>query len=158
MITTTLRNPQGFCLENLNIPNKIHYIVQKQDWETLDQEFQQLTSPRGLLYQTLLKYICFKSIEFMISIRDSSNEWEEDGIWHDDGSRILAFSLSLTLEHEKIEGGYLGIRKKGEQNFVKISTPPFGTMIVFLTGIHGYEHKIHQVTKGRRIVIAGWCT
>lgn len=158
MITPILRNPQGFYLENLNIPNKIHYFLTQQDWGALDKEFQLLTSPGGLIYETLLNYVYFKDIEFMISIRDSKNEWEEDGIWHDDGSRILAFSLSLTLDHHEIEGGNLGIRKKEEQDFIKIPTPPYGTMIVFLTGVHGYEHKIHQVTKGRRIVIAGWCT
>lgn len=158
MISSILRLPQGFCLEILNIPDKIRHLVLFEDWPELDKEFQRLTSKGGLIHNTLLKYIYFKDIEFMISIRDSANPWEEDGIWHDDGSRILAFSLSLTLDHQNIEGGTLGIRRKGEEEFIEIPTPPFGTMIIFLTGVHGHEHKIHQVTKGRRLVIAGWCT
>src|SRR5690606_2217770 len=158
MIPLTLRKPQDFYLENLNMSQSVIECIKKDDWNNLDLEFQKLTSPGGEIHTLLLKYICFENIEFMISIRDSANAWEEDGIWHDDGSRVLAFSLSLTLNHENLEGGFLGIRKKGEEEFVKIPTPPFGTMIVFLTGVHGYEHKIHQVTNGRRIVIAGWCS
>lgn len=158
MIAPFLRLSQGFCLENLNISQYVKHLVVQEDWKSLDEEFQRLTQKGGEIHSYLLKYIYFKNIEFIISIRDSTNEWEEDGIWHDDGSRVLAFSLSLTLDHENLEGGVLGVRKKGEVEFHKIPTPPFGTIIVFLTGVHGYEHKIHQVTKGKRIIIAGWCS
>jgi Rps23 Pro-64 3,4-dihydroxylase Tpa1-like proline 4-hydroxylase len=92
----------------------------------------------------------------MLAIRDSQNEWEEDGIWHDDGSRQFAISLSLNEFPETIEGGKLGFRKKGEEKITLIPTPKFGEMIVFLSGIHGYEHRTHQVTKGRRIILVGW--
>lgn len=152
------REPQGFCLDYLNISPRIIECIKKNDWNIVDKEFQKLTSPGGEIFNLLLNYFCFKNIEFMISIRDSANNWEEDGIWHDDGSRVGAFSLSLTLEPEKIEGGILGIRKKGEEQFHKIPTPPLGTMIIFLTGTSGHEHRIHAVTKGRRIVVAGWCS
>lgn len=158
MISPIFSNPQGFCLESLNISQCIIDCIKKNDWNKLDEEFQKLTSPGGEIFQRLLNYIYFESIEFMISIRDSAHEWEEDGIWHDDGSRVLAFSLSLTLEPDKLQGGVLGIRKKGQEDFIKIPTPAFGTMIVFLTGVHGFEHRIHQVTSGRRIIIAGWCS
>ena len=47
------------------------------------------------IFEFLKQFHDFNFIEFIISIRDSQNEWEEDGIWHDDGSRVFAFSLSL---------------------------------------------------------------
>lgn len=158
MIAPVLKKNQGFRLENLNISPCVIECIKNSDWNKLDQEFQKLTRPGGAVFELLLNYIYFNEIEFMISIRDSDYEWEEDGIWHDDGSRLLAFSLSLTVDHQQLVGGVLGIRRKGEEEFIKIPTPALGTMIVFLTGVHGYEHRIYAVTKGRRIVIAGWCS
>ncbi len=108
--------------------------------------------------QKLAKGICsFSKIETMISIRDSKNEWEEDGIWHDDGSRVLAFSLSLTDEAHQVQGD-LEIRKKESLSTQSIPTPAFGTAIIFLTGIHGYEHRTRAVKNGRRIMLVGWCS
>lgn len=158
MTPLVFRIPKGFCLDFLNISQDIVECIKKNDWNKIDNIFQSLTAPKGAIFEHLLNYIHFEQIETMISIRDSQNEWEEDGIWHDDGSRVLAFSLSLTLNTEELEGGHLGIRKKGESEFVKIPTPALGEMIVFLTGVHGYEHKIHAVTKGKRIVLVGWCS
>ena len=158
MTPLVFRLPKGFCLDFLNISQVIVECIKKNDWNIVDKEFQALTSPGGQIYQHLLSYIQFNNIEYMISIRDSENEWEEDGIWHDDGSRVLAFSLSLTLNSHELEGGHLGIRKKGEVEYQKILTPEIGNMIVFLTGVHGFEHKIHAVTKGRRIMLVGWCS
>jgi hypothetical protein len=117
-----------------------------------------------LIFEELRRYERFSEIEFIISIRPSIRsplqEIDEDGIWHDDGSRVLAFSLSLTLDHAGLEGGRLEIRKRsaspGESAF--IATPPFGTMIIFATGHLGFEHKINRVVRGERIIIAGWCT
>jgi hypothetical protein len=71
---------------------------------------------------------------------------------------VFAFSLSLTLEPEKIKGGRLGVRPKGQDQFFEIPTPGFGTIILFLTGLYGFEHKIHQVKEGKRVIIAGWCS
>ena len=157
-----LKNPElfkrGFHLSYYPLPDEVRNAVINEDWNRLDQEIKILTGPHGGLYQFLQQFHDFNEIEFIISIRDSQNEWEEDGIWHDDGSRVFAFSLSLTLHPEEIEGGRLGIRPKGEEHFLEIPTPSFGTIILFLTGIYGFEHKIHQVKKGRRIIIAGWCS
>ena len=113
-----------------------------------------------MIFDELRKYAEFSEIEFIISIRSSLEYPDEDGIWHDDGSRLLAFSLSLTLDHEGVEGGRLEIRKRGSETSPSevITTPPFGTMIVFSTGQSGFEHKINRVTSGERIIIAGWCT
>jgi hypothetical protein len=107
----------------------------------------------------LREYARFSEIEFIISIRSSLESPDEDGIWHDDGSRVLAFSLSLTIEHQEIGGGKLEIRRRGSPDACgAIPTPPYGTLIVFATGQSGYEHKIGRVERGERIIIAGWCT
>lgn len=148
----------GFHLTFFPLTEEVRNIVRSEKWDELDREFQKLTSSEGKLFQHLQTFHEFTSIEFIISIRDSENDWEEDGIWHDDGSRIFAFSLSLTEDADAIEGGRLGVKRKNEENFVEVPTPGFGGMIVFLTGLYGFEHKIHQVTKGRRIIIAGWCS
>lgn len=147
---------QGFHLTYFPLSDEIKNLVTQEKWNELDQEFHKLTAKDGRLFKFLSDFHDFENIEFIISIRDSSNEWEEDGIWHDDGSRVFAFSLSLTLGD--VKGGRLGIRHRGEDNFVQIPTPSYGGIILFLTGIYGFEHKIHQVLEGKRIIIAGWCS
>lgn len=147
---------RGYHIENYSLPPAVLESLRLQDWEALNESFLQLTSSQGDLFKFLQNFHEFQKIEFIISIRDAENEWEEDGIWHDDGSRVFAFSLSLT--EGIVEGGKLGVRKKNSQEMDLISTPAYGSIILFLTGIHGYEHKIHRVEKGRRIIIAGWCS
>lgn len=148
----------GFHLTFFPLPPEVKQAVQTENWQQLDVLIQKISARDESLWNFLQTFHDFNQIEFIISIRDSQNDWEEDGIWHDDGSRVFAFSLSLTLEPEKVEGGRLGIRRKDSKNFLEIPTPSYGGIILFLTGLYGYEHKIHQVTKGRRIIIAGWCS
>ncbi len=148
----------GFHLTYFPLTDELRNAVRAEDWKVVDETFKSLTQPRGRLFEFLKTFHEFSSIEFILSIRDSNTEWEEDGIWHDDGSRIFAFSLSLTEDHENLEGGKLGVKRKNEDHVTLIPTPSFGGIILFLTGMYGFEHKIHQVTKGRRIIIAGWCT
>ena len=146
----------GYHLSYFPLSQEIQNFITSENWAGLDNEFQKLTAKGGRLYQFLSEYHDFESIEFIISIRDATNDWEEDGIWHDDGSRVFAFSLSLTAS--EVKGGRLGIRRKGEDQFVQLPTPSRGGIILFLTGIYGFEHKIHQVLEGKRIIIAGWCS
>lgn len=157
-----LKNPalfqNGFHLSYFPLSDEVREAVQKEDWPLLDKLIQDLINPHGRLREFLLQYHDFNEIEFIISIRDASNDWEEDGIWHDDGSRVFAFSLSLTSEPQMISGGRLGIRQKDHETYLEIPTPSFGGIILFLTGLYGFEHRIHQVTKGQRIIIAGWCS
>lgn len=158
MLKTPELFSHGFHVTHFPLSEDIKTLVINEDWNELDLAFKSLTAKVGPLFQFLRNFHDFENIEFIISIRDSANDWEEDGIWHDDGSRVFAFSLSLTLEPENVKGGRLGIRRKGDENFFEIPTPGFGTIILFLTGIYGFEHKIHQVKAGRRIIIAGWCS
>lgn len=148
----------GFHLTYFPMGDEVREWVERDNWKAVDNEFKKLTAPGGRLFRTLLQYHDFTSIEFIISVRDSQSPDEEDGVWHDDGSRVFAFSLSLTLDSDAVAGGRLGIRRKGDTNYIDIPTPSFGGMILFLTGIYSFEHKIHRVTKGRRVIIAGWCS
>lgn len=157
-----LKQPQlfqdGFHLASFSLSTEVKECVLKENWGQLDHMFKNLLNCDGELFRFLNSFHEFSSIEFIISIRDAANEWEEDGIWHDDGSRVFAFSLSLTLKPNTLAGGKLGIRRKGEDLYKEIPTPEFGGIILFLTGVHGFEHKIHQVRNGRRVIIAGWCS
>lgn len=159
-ITRKLHRPhlfaRGYHIESFTLDSTIRDFVSNKNWDSLNDAFQRLTSPEGSLFQFLKTFHDFDQIEFIISIRDAADEWEEDGIWHDDGSRVFAFSLSLT--DEKISGGKLGFKRKNSEEIDYIPTPSYGSIILFLTGVHGFEHKIHRVEKGRRIVIAGWCS
>lgn len=148
----------GFHLSYFSLGEDIETLVRTENWTELDQTFKKLTSKDGRLYEFLQNYHDFNEIEFIISVRDSKNEWEEDGIWHDDGSRVFAFSLSLTLNPDDVVGGRLGVRLRGEERQFEIPTPGFGRIILFLTGLYGYEHKIHRVKEGKRVIIAGWCS
>lgn len=149
---------QGYHLSYFPSGDEIEALVRQADWPALDQAVAVLCAQDGSLYRFLQRFHDFSSIEFIISIRDAANDWEEDGIWHDDGSRVFAFSWSLSLSSEEIKGGRLGIRPMGQENDVQIPTPRMGGIILFLTGLYGFEHKIHQVKAGRRIIIAGWCS
>jgi len=148
----------GFKIIKFPLPHEISQLVKAEDWEAIDKIFLELNSPNGEIFEFMNKLHPIKKIEQMISIRDANNPWEEDGIWHDDGSRNIAYSLSLTMNPSEISGGKLGLRKIGSTKFEEIPTPRFGEAVVFLTGNWGYEHKIHQVISGRRIILVGWCT
>jgi hypothetical protein len=148
----------GFHLTYFPLTEELRNHVRNANWNEVDETFKALTSPKGGLFEFLKTFHDFSTIEFIISIRDADSEWEEDGIWHDDGSRVFAFSLSLTEEAEKLKGGKLGVKRKNEEQIALIPTPSYGGMILFLTGMYGFEHKIHKVTKGRRVIIAGWCS
>lgn len=149
----------GHTIVNIDLPKKIEGLIKEENYQQLDELIAAEVKPSGIIFEVLNQF-CQKlsSIEFIISLREAKNEWEEDGIWHDDGSRFLAFSLSLT--DTPPEGGILEIKKKDtpEKDSFKIKTPNYGQMIIFKTGIDGYEHKINRVTKGARLIIAGWCT
>ncbi|NBU21784.1 2OG-Fe(II) oxygenase [bacterium] len=152
----------GYFLISLKLPEEIKRSVINRHWLALDQAIQKETQRGGIIFEELYKVLQFTQIEFIISIRSSLEIPDEDGIWHDDGSRKLAFSLSLTLNPGEIKGGILEIRRRDQQSSFcpshALPTPTFGTMIVFATGIYGFEHKINKVSQGERIIIAGWCT
>ena len=146
----------GYCVMPVGLNRELREFIREQDFDAIDSHFQARLSPKADLFNQLRTLCSFTKTEFIISLRESNNEWEEDGIWHDDGSRDMAFSLSLT--ETPPEGGMLELRVKGSLFSTFLITPPMGEMIVFQTGKKGYEHKINAVTKGSRLVIAGWCS
>lgn len=146
----------GHFLLDVSLPEELSKWINKKNYQEIDTYFQKELSLSGNLFKTLKLFCPVQEIEFIISKRSAEDEWEEDGIWHDDGSRILAFSLSLTKTSPA--GGVLEIRKKGMPFSSYLLTPQYGEMIVFSTGEQGYEHKINAVTSGERLIIAGWCT
>lgn len=138
------------------LPQAIIDFARTENWLAIDQYFLEAERPGGALFEFLSQSLEFTSIEHIISIRTTPDD--EDGIWHDDGSRILGFTLSLTPDPDKIIGGHLRFRKKTEEDFVSLPTRPLGEMLIFKTGIYGFEHMVSAVTQGKRVLIAGWCS
>jgi len=146
----------GIIEKTFPLPEVVINYLHSENWQALDQYFLEAEKPHGLLFEFMKPYLDFTSIEHIIAIRSAPDD--EDGIWHDDGSRILGFSLSLTENHQQVTGGELRFRKKGEAEFQSITTRPMGQILIFQTGIYGFEHMVSAVTKSKRIVIAGWCS
>jgi len=143
--------------EQLPLPQSLKPLIIEKRWQDLDRAVEPLIRPGGVVFKLLHKIIAQKRIEYIISVRDGESPYEEDGIWHDDGSRPLAFSLGLTLDPESVEGGILELREKGDSHVYQWSALPFGKICVFKTGVDGYEHRVLKVTQGTRVVMAGWC-
>ena len=149
---------QGFVCDRFPLSEQLRRLVEAENWIEVDRAMGRLLQSDGALFRQLERYHTFTDIEHILAIRDAADPDEEDGIWHDDGSRSLAMTLSLTCDAHWIEGGRLGIRRKGEGGGVLLPTLELGDMDVYLTGRYGYEHRIHRVRGGRRVVVAAWCS
>jgi hypothetical protein len=146
----------GFAVADFPLEDCVQKFIQDKDWKALDQYFLEISKTGGLLNSFLSNYLDFKMLEHIIAIRSAPGD--EDGIWHDDGSRTCGFSLSLNLAPESITGGELRFKKKDSTLPEIFPILPYGKIVIFLSGIYGYEHMVSAVTKGERIVIAGWCS
>lgn len=146
----------GYTVESWSLPDHWKNLILNKNYIQLDKELQQLLLPEAPFYQELAKYESFSQIESMLALRDETDL--DDGIWHDDGSRKLAFSLSLCLEHLNIRGGQLEIRKKGSSLKHSIGPLPYAQAVIFLTGQSNFEHRTLRVTGGERLIAAGWCS
>lgn len=144
----------GHSLLELDLSREILDCARQKDFDRLDSLMSEFVQKR--LAPLLAEYKEFNHIEHIISYRRGDDPYEEDGIWHDDGSRVLAFSLSLNVLGE-IAGGTLGFRKKGADS-IELGPYPAGTLLIFKTGMDGYEHRTARVIKGERLVCAGWCS
>jgi hypothetical protein len=146
----------GYLPFQLELPNKkIMEWIMAKNWKELDRFIGELTQPKGSIFQLAKNIIPIKDSEYILALRQAP---DEDGIWHDDGSRILAFTLSLNAQPESIDGGELELRKKGEQDIQRFPIFPFGHGLFFLTGVHDFEHRVCKVIHGQRIIAAGWFT
>jgi hypothetical protein len=159
MITHSELKNTGYTKVQLNLPLELHELIVTKNYQLIDQFFTDCLKPMGFLSEILKNYGSFQSTEHILTLRSAEDplEPDEDGIWHDDGSRFFAFSLGLNLKNEMIAGGDLLFRLKG-QNEILFRHPPlaYGELLVFLTGIWGFEHKVEAVTKGQRLHCAGW--
>ena len=153
LVPELLKN--GLIQLQVDLPQKIKVLIEKKDYVALDSALGELVCKQGLLYKTLSNKAHFEEIEYITAIRTDP---DEEGIWHDDGSRILGFTLGLNFKDQHIEGGELIFRVKGSNQVNSLSAPSYGTLTVFLTGLFGYEHKVTKVSKGFRLVMAGWCS
>lgn len=146
----------------VELPEEFLAHLLKNDLQSLDIAYQNSLKPKAFLWSFLENFCKFKSLEGIVAVREAPQD--DQGIWHDDGSRALAFSLSLNLEPKSIEGGELLLRprfqfKDNEDTGATVFTVrPYGTILLFKTGLDGFEHRVTQVTKGKRIVLAGWCS
>ena len=147
---------QNIIQRTYPLPAEIIEHVKNENWPAIDQYFLEAERPGGALFEFMKDFLTFTSIEHIISIRTTPDD--EDGIWHDDGSRILGFTLSLTPNPDKIVGGHLRFRRKSEPDFVSLPIRPLGEMLIFKTGIYGFEHMVSAVTAGKRVLVAGWCS
>ena len=142
----------GHINDKWEIPPSWRAAILAKDWQALDSLAFEALAPNGALREILEKYCPVQRIEHLISLREAP---DEDGIWHDDGSRDLAFSLALSLSSFKGEG--LSLRKRGDlANSYSIPYRPYGSLTCFLTGSNGYEHRTNRVEVGSRLVLAGW--
>ena len=150
----------GFIVLDFPLPDLVLNLIHNENWRELDQYFLDISKEDGVLKHFLSEHLDFKILEHIIAIRTDflDNIPDEDGIWHDDGSRFLGFSLSLNLDPLSIAGGELRFRTKNSPTLNVFAPLPYGKVVLFLSGIFGYEHMVSAVTKGRRIVIAGWCS
>ena len=162
MIKNTILKERGFIVADFPLPPIILTFLEEAKWYELDQYFLEISKTNGLLRNFLSDYLDYDFLEHIIAIRSAPED--EEGIWHDDGSRFLGFSLSLNRVPKSIEGGELRFRKKNYlspylDNPIEIFPPlPYGKIVIFLSGVYGFEHMVSAVTIGQRIVIAGWCS
>lgn len=147
---------QGFCLTSIKLPPRLERLIEAENFSEIDTIFEKLLRNKGELFEFLTQFSPYiiEKIEHIISLRDAKDPNQEDGIWHDDGSRVLAFSLSLTKN--QVKGGVLEFKHKNSLESFKIKTPAYGEIIIFKTGHEDFEHKINKVTHGKRLIIAGW--
>ena len=138
------------------LPNEVLAYLENENWLAIDQYFLEAERPGGPLFEFLKEYVQLESLEHIVAIRSAPGD--EDGIWHDDGSRILGFTISLTKNPEEIIGGEFRFKEKSANDYLKFTTRPLGQMLIFKTGIYGFEHMVTAVTEGKRVIIAGWCS
>jgi hypothetical protein len=150
---------EGLLHNNFELPTAWEKYIQNEEWAELDHfagQFLQKDQPLG---RYLGQIYDFKQIEHILALRQAPGD--EEGIWHDDGSRALAFSLSLNLRPSIIKGGKLFLRPKGSQDKSSEKTVyprPWGQITLFATGQQGWEHRTECVSGGSRLVLAGWLT
>lgn len=146
---------KGYLQMKLEFPSDFAEDLKNEYWSEVDQKFARYLEEDGFLRKFLNQFHPYDTTEHMIAIRDA--KIDEDGIWHDDGSRHFAFTWSFN-DDPNLEGGELLFKEKGSSDCVTISPPPYETLTVFLTGQYHFEHKVNKVLRGVRKTLVGWCS
>ena len=144
----------GVTQELLSLPEELKQLAFKENWQELEKYFASHIQNKTGFYQKISSLLKIENIEYMLALRLPP---DEDGIWHDDGSRELGFSISLCLGPEEISGGEFCFKSKTEKETRLFKPGEFGTLTCFRTGKYGFEHKVSQVLSGRRLMFVGWC-
>lgn len=161
-----MKHFNGYIKSNIDLPSTVGNLVTNKSFDLVYKFFLNAINNRhSFFYDQLLKLLPPElqsrpfHTELMLSLREGPQDIDQEGIWHDDGSRDLIFSLSLSQESEIIVGGELFLRRKSNKEAViKVKPAPFGTIFLFNTGKRGWEHKVSRVTIGNRLVLVGWLT
>lgn len=146
----------------IELPKIFRQFVIEENYQSLDQVYQESLKPQGFLWNFFKDHCVFEHLEGIIALRTAPTD--EEGIWHDDGSRIMGYSLSLNLSPELIEGGDLLLRPRfqfkdsEDTGAMRFEPRPYGRIILFKTGKEYFEHRVTMVKKGKRLVLAGWCS
>lgn len=154
--------PGPYIEAKIELPHEFMTYLLNEDYKNLDLEYQASLKPEGFLWRFLSNYCNFNKLEGILAIREAPND--DEGIWHDDGSRVMGFSLSLNINPETIKGGELLLRQRfifkdsEDTGAIKFGPRPYGTIIMFKTGQDSFEHRVTKVTMGKRVILAGWCS
>lgn len=143
---------KGHNSQKWSVPSTWIEAIRERNWSQLDSLAASSLTLDGELFEIISKFCSINKTEYLISLRESP---DEAGIWHDDGSRDLAFSLALSLA--PFEGMGLSLREKNQPDTaISLGPREFGTLTCFLTGSNQYEHRTEEVLSGERLVLAGW--
>lgn len=146
----------GLVSRHFTFSKEIEEAVYQEDWNYLDKKFKQHLEGPSKIRTYLAEMAQFTSIEHLLALRKPP---DEDGIWHDDGSRTMGFSISLNLNPKLIKGGRFQLRMKGKTETLRYIIPgEFGLVTCFLTGKYGLEHRVEAVSEGKRLMLVGWCS
>jgi hypothetical protein len=144
------------CIQlRIELPPEVQHFILEENYKALDECLGDFLKNDGIIYNALLPLGPINKTEYLIAIR--KGEDDDEGIWHDDGSREIAFTLSLVSDLSQLSGGILLFRhKENREKTQAIPTPPYGTLTIIKTGKDGYEHRVQKVTSGKRVICAGW--
>jgi hypothetical protein len=155
----------GYALYQIDLPLKWTKLAQAGDYDQLYSDSMAAMNEGQFLSNFLKPHFLELTgrsgytHELMLALREGPQSQDDEGIWHDDASRDLAFSLSLNHHPNSIKGGDLQLRNKDSRGQITtLHTQLWGTIIIFATGRYGWEHKVNRVTTGNRLVLVGWLT
>lgn len=156
---------KGFTKGSCDLPLSWRNLIDQKDWETLYKDCLGALKDGQWLANLVKEHSksLFETEEFeweiMLALREGPQDPEDEGIWHDDGSRDFALSISLNPSPTSYQGGSVLVRPKDNIQEIKELGPlPWGHYWLFATGRYGWDHRTTIVTHGNRLVLVLWIT